>query len=183
VTTPIAVITACGVPLVPIGAHVRAGQPIAPVGPCASGGQADHTSRSASACAAALPAVPRPTKPRRSTTPRGSGTLTPSALLCAGGRAVGHDDQRCRRPSRARGDVRGVPKRRRSPPLPHKRLTEPATRRQAKTCSIDRASIWLARRSDLLSAERRPPHPLRVREREPSRRSITCSQRTSRKRH
>src|ERR1035441_3256445 len=45
------------------------------------------------------------------------------------------------------------PKRRRSPPLPRTRLTEPATRRQAKTCSSDLASIWLARRSDPLSAE------------------------------
>jgi hypothetical protein len=33
--------------------------------------------------------------------------------------------------------------------------------------------------SDLLFANSRPPHPLRVREREPSRRSITCSQRTT----
>jgi hypothetical protein len=33
--------------------------------------------------------------------------------------------------------------------------------------------------SDLLFANSRPPHPLRVREREPSRRSITCSQRTN----
>ena len=30
---------------------------------------------------------------------------------------------------------------------------KPATRRQAKTCSSDRASIWLARRSDPLSTE------------------------------
>ena len=40
--------------------------------------------------------------------------------------------------------------------LPRKRLTEPATRRHAKTCFSDRASIWLARRSDPLSAESRP---------------------------
>ena len=61
-------------------------------------------------------------------------------------RRGGVDGQLCRTHAPARRRVH-------SPPLPRKRLTEPATRRQAKTCSSDRASIWLARRSDPLSAE------------------------------
>ncbi len=61
-------------------------------------------------------------------------------------RREGVDGQLCRSHAPARRRVH-------SPPLPRKRLTEPATRRQAKTCSSDRASIWLARRSDPLSAD------------------------------
>jgi predicted nucleic acid-binding protein len=41
------------------------------------------------------------------------------------------------------------------PGSPRKRLTERATRRQAKTCSSDRASIWLARRDVTISTSMR----------------------------